>query len=64
MRAFATLHPLLTYYGLAIAISWGAILVVVGPAGFLRTTPSSPAFTPAGVSSLLGPSVAGLLMAS
>ena len=55
-------HPLLSYYVLAFAISWGAILLAVGPADFLSLTGSSPAFALAGVLSLLGPSLAGLLM--
>jgi membrane protease YdiL (CAAX protease family) len=62
MFGYARNHPLLCYYALVFAISWGAILIVVGPAGFLSTTSSSATFVLAGLSSLLGPSVAGLLM--
>jgi membrane protease YdiL (CAAX protease family) len=62
VKAIIRQYPLLAYYVLAIAISWGAILVVVGPGGFLSTTGSSPNFVLAGIASLLGPTVAGLLL--
>jgi membrane protease YdiL (CAAX protease family) len=62
VNAFIRQHPLLAYYVLAIAISWGAVLVVVGPGGFLSTTGSSPNFVLAGIASLSGPTVAGLLL--
>ena len=55
-------HPLLTYYVLAFAISWGAILLAVGPADFLSIRGSSPTFALAGILSLMGPSLAGLLL--
>lgn len=55
-------HRLLTYYVLTFAISWGAILLAVGPADFLNVTGSSPAFALAGILSLLGPSLAGLFL--
>ena len=53
---------MLAYYAMAFAISWGAILVIVGPGGFLGTTSTSPSFALVGFTSLLGPSVAGVLM--
>ena len=62
IKAFAMQHPILTYYALAFAISWGAILVLVGPGGFLATTSTSPSFALVGFTSLLGPSVAGVLL--
>lgn len=62
VRAFIKQHPVLTYYVLAFAISWTGILIAVGPAGFLSTTGSSPGFVLVGFASLLGPSVAGLLL--
>jgi hypothetical protein len=60
--SFIKQHPVTTYYVMAIAISWGAILLAVGPDGFVSTTGSSPGFVLAGLSSLLGPTVAGLLL--
>jgi membrane protease YdiL (CAAX protease family) len=62
--AFAKKHPVLTYYALTFAISWGAILLVVGPGGFLTTTSTSPSFGLAGFMSILGPSLAGILLTS
>jgi membrane protease YdiL (CAAX protease family) len=62
VRTFIRHHPLLAYYVLAFAISWGAVLIVVGPGGFLSTTGSSPRFVLAGIASLLGPTVAGFLL--
>jgi len=61
MNAFIRKHPVFTYYVLTFVISWGAILLAVGPGGFLSTTATSPAFPLVGVAALLGPSVAGLL---
>jgi membrane protease YdiL (CAAX protease family) len=62
MSAFVRTHPVLSYYVLTIAISWGAIILVAGPNGFLNTTGSSPRFVLIGFSSLLGPTLAGLLL--
>jgi membrane protease YdiL (CAAX protease family) len=55
-------HPVLAYYALAFAISWGAILMIVGPGGFLETTSTSPSFALVGFASILGPSLAGVLL--
>lgn len=62
IKAFVKQHPILTYYVLAFAISWGAILLLVGPGGFLATTSTSPSFAVVGFASLLGPSLAGVLL--
>lgn len=62
MSAFAKKHPVLSYYLMVFAVSWGAILVVVGPTGFVSTTATSPNFALVGLASLLGPSLAGVLM--
>lgn len=61
-KAFVRQHPVPTYYVLAFAISWGAILLIVGPGGFLTTTSTSPSFAVAGPVSVLGPALAGLLL--
>lgn len=55
-------HPVLSYYLLAFGISWGAILTIVGPGGFVSTTATSPTFALVGLASLLGPSLAGVIM--
>ena len=62
IKAFITNHPIPAFYALAFAISWGAILCLVGPGGFFSTTSTSPSFALAGFASLLGPGVAGILM--
>lgn len=62
MIALVRQRAILAYYVLAFAISWGAILLVVGPGGFLATTSTGPTFALAGMASLLGPSLAGIAM--
>lgn len=62
MTTFLKNYPVATFYVLAFAISWGAILVVVGPEGFLTTTSTSPQFALAGIASVMGPFLAGILM--
>jgi membrane protease YdiL (CAAX protease family) len=52
-------HLPLTYFILTFAISWGAILVVVGPGGIPVT---SDQVVVLGMATLLGPSVAGILL--
>jgi hypothetical protein len=37
ITAFIKRHPVLTFYILAFAISWGGILILVGPGGFPST---------------------------
>lgn len=64
LRAFIQRHPVVSFYALAFAISWGGLLVVIGVTGGLPATPEQFAeqigFTVPGM--LLGPSVAGILM--
>lgn len=62
VSSFVQRHPVLSYYLLAFGISWGTILIVVGPSGFVSTTATSPAFALVGLASLLGPSLAGVTM--
>ncbi|MHB8960167.1 MAG: CPBP family intramembrane glutamic endopeptidase [Candidatus Limnocylindrales bacterium] len=62
VKAFTRKQPVLAYYALAFAISWGAILILVGPGGFLSTTSTSPSFALVGFASILGPSISGVLM--
>ncbi len=35
---FVSKHPVVTYFTVAFAVSWGALLAVVGPGGFTDTT--------------------------
>jgi len=62
VSSFVKQHPVLSYYVLAFGISWGAILIAVGPGGFVSTTATSPTFALVGLASLLGPSLAGVIM--
>jgi uncharacterized protein len=65
VKAFVKGHPMLGYFALAFAISWGAILIVVGlgPGGFSATPEQFRAVFPYALPAmLLGPSVAGILM--
>jgi len=56
---FIKRHPVLTYFALTFAISWGVILIVVGPGGIPITTDQVVVL---GMATLLGPSVAGILL--
>ncbi len=64
IKAFIDEHPVLTYFALTFAISWGLVLLVVGgPAAI--PTPDEEAMKLLGVAILMmviGPSVAGILM--
>ena len=65
IKALIKGHPLLSYFALAFAISWGAILLAVGlgPGGFSATPQQFKMAMPYAVPTmLLGPSVAGILM--
>jgi uncharacterized protein len=63
IRAFINTHPLLAYYALAFAISWGGFLMVVGPGGFPGTKEQLETLLPFVVLAMLaGPSVAGILL--
>lgn len=56
-------HPVLTYFALTFAISWGGIFMVIGPGGILGTKEVSEGLMPfVYLATLLGPSVAGILL--
>jgi membrane protease YdiL (CAAX protease family) len=57
-------HPVLTYYALTFAISWGGVLLVIGGPGGIPATPELfEALMPLAVLAMLaGPPVAGLLV--
>lgn len=62
-KAFLAAYPASLYFALTFAISWGGMLVVVGPAGFPVTRDQADVLLPAVVLALLaGPSVAGTLL--
>ena len=65
IRAFIKSHPVLSYYAIVFAISWGGILLVVGlgPGGIPATKEQVGALMPFMLLALFaGPSVAGLVM--
>ena len=65
IRGFVKSHPVLSYYAMVFAISWGGILLVVGlgPGGIPATKEQVGALMPFMLLALFaGPSVAGLVM--
>ncbi len=59
MKNFIKMHALPIYFILAFAISWGSILLSVGPDGFPVTADQIAGL---GMAMLLGPSIAGVLL--
>jgi CAAX protease family protein len=65
IKAFIKSRPVLTYFALTFAISWGGILMVIGPGGIMSTREVSEGLMPfVYLATLLGPSVAGILLTS
>jgi CAAX protease family protein len=65
IKAFIKRHPLLSYFALAFAISWGGMLFAVGlgPGGFSATPQQVQMAVPYAVPAMiLGPSVASVLL--
>jgi uncharacterized protein len=64
IRAFIDRHPLLSFYALAFAITWGGLIVVVGGPVEVLGTPENfeTRFAFVLLAWLAGPSVASLLM--
>ena len=63
LQAFVQRHPLPIYYILTFAISWGGIMMVVGPGGILGSEEIPEDLMPlVYVATLAGPSVAGILL--
>lgn len=62
IAAFVSRRPVLAFYVLAFAISWGGFVLVVGPGGFASDNwQAEGVFLPAVLVMLAGPCVAGLL---
>jgi pimeloyl-ACP methyl ester carboxylesterase/membrane protease YdiL (CAAX protease family) len=60
---FAKRHPLVAYYLLTFAISWGGFVLVVGPRSLVNTNwQADGAFFAAVLAMLAGPSIAGLFL--
>jgi membrane protease YdiL (CAAX protease family) len=63
IKAFVKRHPVLTYYGLTFAISWGAIFTLIGSRGIPATKEQFNMVLPVAIVAVLGgPSVAGILL--
>jgi uncharacterized protein len=64
VRAFIKGHPVLTYFALVFAISWGGVLIVVGPGGIPATNKEQidTLFPIALLAMVAGPSVAGIVL--
>jgi membrane protease YdiL (CAAX protease family) len=60
LTAFITRHAVPTYYALAFAISWGGILLILGPDGLFSTGATMP--LAGGAALVAGPSIAGVLL--
>jgi uncharacterized protein len=61
-RALIESHPVLSFFALAFTLSWGAVLMVVGPSGFLGTKQIPEVLEPIlYMAMVVGPSVAGIL---
>ena len=63
IRSFVSGHPLLSYFALTFAISWGALLVMILRNGFPTSKESLNAQLPVAILAMLGgPSISGVLM--
>ena len=64
MGPFVKSHPLLSYYALVFAISWGAVLIVAAPSGIPATTKEQyDTLLPIAILAMVaGPSVAGIVL--
>ncbi|GFH61780.1 hypothetical protein CTEN210_18256 [Chaetoceros tenuissimus] len=63
LASFAKMNPLWSYFGLTFLTSWGVMFLFVGPSHFPSTPSEAEDLLPLMVAlTLLGPSVAGLLM--
>ena len=63
IRALITRYPVPTYVALTFALSWGGVLIVVGPDGIPGTSEQLETLFPfAFLAMLVGPSVAGVLL--
>jgi pimeloyl-ACP methyl ester carboxylesterase/membrane protease YdiL (CAAX protease family) len=63
MAALCRRHPLLAYYTLTFALSWGGFVLLVGPASLVSTNwQAEGKFLSAVMAMLGGPSIAGLLL--
>ena len=64
IKAFIKSHPLLSYFALAFAISWGGILPIIGGVGAIPGTAeeTTKLFPAVYLVTVAGPSLAGILL--
>ena len=64
LKVFISNHPVLAYFTMTFAISWGGALLAIGGSGGMQgTTPASdPRFAYALIAMLAGPSLTGILL--
>jgi membrane protease YdiL (CAAX protease family) len=63
IKAFSRRRPLLTFFALTLALTWGGMAIVVGPNGFPISTEQLETAGPlVYLAMLVGPSVAGILL--
>jgi uncharacterized protein len=63
IKAFIQRHPVLIYFALTFAVSWGGVLIVVGPGGIPGTPEQTKRLFPFALMAMLaGPSVSGILL--
>ena len=64
VRAFVKRHPVLSFYALVFAISWGGLLLVVGGPDGISATPEQVErlLLPALLATFAGPSIAGIVL--
>lgn len=63
IKTFIKRHPVLTYFALTFAISWGGVLIVVGPGGIPGTTAQAETLLPFVVLAMFpGPIIASILL--
>ena len=63
ISAFVEKYPVRTYYAIAFLVSWGGMLLVIGPAAFFGAAPANEAAMPLMFLAMFGgPTVAGLVM--
>lgn len=63
MKNWLRSHPLLTYYVMVFAISWGSILILAGPGGIVSSSADPTGLTQfVYLAALAGPSIAGIVV--
>lgn len=62
-KTFIKRHPVATYFAFTFAISWGGLVLVIGPGGFPGSGTQFDALVPwVATAMLAGPSIAGILL--